>query len=640
MTSIKNSNKNRKDSVVFDEEKIKMNEMKKELDNLKLDKMEMEAELIQIKMEKRDAVSMVNNLSGLEVLRAEMAEADMFLKMMSKDNLLGSKEVYDDNTEVTKETKIKKYKLKDTSSMMYTCKCNACFLMKSNPQMEKSKYLDSVTKHVMLSHSMMMSIEYSPNDYYYENQIANDSNKIVKLTGKDSSKKTVQMNFVSKKNKNKDMKDFNFGNNRCIKVSKEGDMVSFSSMLVVEAMRTMNRVNQAKEIEIINNVTLKDGINDCFYLTMKNFIPNLLLREKLMYINDLTPEEEMIFLTNCHDKKIFIKQEVNKSLKNHMSHLPFDECTEVWAASLVTPMFRDIMFFSSEDYISLTMSDNNTDSTSEDNNSFPRVLFDRFEPSRFKGNYDMLEMTEIKACNLDMSKLLRELHEKEVSTNLLSVYGNSELMKIIDKNSHFKFSMIKLRYMTFQEFQAIAYFCPNNEKLTELVYMDKLTTWVQMYGTLTKMIMYMYWRTNENPEKDLESKLAEFYSSLMKMSDLNSNIMHKQYQFLMERIVQYLFMSNLGTFLDKYKLDNREYFETLVDRTDSFDTAERFRLEMTKDMALSNEFSIFKINNFPKIFNSEFKKMLDESQYYEMMDKLRMDYVVGENADLFNCLST
>lgn len=396
--------------------------------------------------------------------------------------------------------------------------------------------------------------------------------------------------------------------------------------MIVEAMRMMLPIDQNRVIEVMENTTVKEGFNDCFSVAMKELIP--IFQTVTMYdkksISDLTVEEEAMLLTNSYNKKVFVKVINNKSKKNHISLTAFEDSMEIPVALLVTPKYRETLFYSTE-------AEDLDEDMGVELEAKEKLLADTTDSSKNEAPLFTLDVPKLDkfAMTLDKNDLVSNLmadqnHEmrKEsyrnlgMSENIIDVYLSSVMSRMMDRSEPEKLSFIKLYYMSFTEFRAIAFFFHSSKDFSKMITAEKLTIWNQMYDSLPKLICHLYWKFDNINGRDMISLTNDFYSTLDGLKDLNSNIMKNMYDMLRFRILNYFVLMRYSAHLNCYKLDNRERFMCLVDRTDDFNEVENMRLKMETNPDLYTNPS--KVLNAGKDFENFYKSMTALSNVKEM----------------------
>lgn len=629
--------RNRKDSVVSHQEKKEnmKNNLTEELTKTKMQLKEKEEEIMKLKIDKRDTMNMMVNNFLFDNIMSEIRKASMFMDMISKEELMSFTEEYEDKVDPKIKNVIKKSALSDITTSMYSCKCSSCLMTRVNSFDMKYIATKKITKHVTLTRGTLVSLCFNPRVFNFENLMTVDNKKMMSLILRDDIKERIEMTFTMAKSKVMKVEELDFGVLKNIDVKTNGNQVSLSSLIVVESMRTLLSLNKDREISILDETTIKEGINDCFYNTMKNFIPGLQKRDMLMSVNDLTIEEEMIMLTNSENNFVYIRKNQRNSKKNHISMEEFQDSTQISLKLMVTPMLRDVMFFAEvedmEDEVIMKLNRDSSEDTSSERRVFPVVKTYPSSNRVVKSEVRMYDIMMTIKGNFNKTLIKESLIKKDVSVNSVELYSKSELFYFVEYGNVNQFNLIKLYHMSLTEFKGIAYFFESNKVFVEEMLLGKLNSWVEMYSKLNKMICFLYWKNKPMESRDIISQINDFNASLEKMSDMNSNYMIRLYECFKMRIINYFRMYTVSRQMDMHRLDNREVCMTLVDKTETFTDSEMYRLNMIKNLMEYQEMKISKRNNFPSEFNHLYKNMTSEFPPFDCMFMERNINIINDN---------
>jgi len=445
-----------------------------------------------------------------------------------------------------------------------------------------------------------------------------DNKKNINLMYKGFDKSKINITFTLSNSSNLNMEDLDIGANKLMSITSSDAKISYASFMIVEAMRNLISMSIEENTRSFSKVTVEDGINDCFSSVMSQLISNFQESEKFtkFMINDLTEEEEMVLLTESWNRIVYIKKSTKKDMKNHISLEKFDDSQEMMVMLLVTPMFRDVMFFSNKEdtanlvedsiaewsndmvdaYTSEMMKNVDTSSDSGNGTMMPRLNTHRQGDKKFNRFFD-IEKTMAYHESLPLSDFKKNMMvEAGFDSEDVESYSLSKMFNLTIDHEPLALKYLMLYYMTFNEFRALAYFKKSIRDFVKMIFWsDYDDLYLKMKAIPFNILEIYYDEHSPDNMADIKDNIEifnDFMSSMDKMGDLNNNVMHDMYLKFRNGVKDYLVMDRMATYMDSQKLDNREYYMCLVDRTKDFDDFENIRFKMLKSPELFDRFKI------------------------------------------------
>jgi len=649
-------------SKVVDVDKTKLRELEEELKKLKEDNRTKNETIISLKMEKSEALATVTNFNTLQTMKADTDKANAFFKMIMRDNLINYKEVhtpnYMDSEEMSQVVKVKKSLLKDNSSNRYECKCSACVVLFNESTKGNYVKMRKMVKHVEISRGVIMGLSYDSTKFNYENHAMTDNKKNINLIYKGFDQSKIGITFTVSKSSNLKMEDLDIGANRTMSIGVDNMKVSYASFMIVEAMRNLISMSIEENSRSFSKVTVEHGVNDCFSSVMKELIPIYSEKETFtkFMINELTEEEEMVLLTESWNKIVYIKKSTDKDTKNHISLEPFENSQEIMVMLLVTPMLRDVMFFANEEdttnliddsmenwsaemveaFVDEMGNNNDTSSDSGEGMMMPKLNMHRQGDMKFKATWDVSKIVKYHE-NLPVSDFKKSMMvEFGFDQADVEHFSNSKIFNLIPDNSPMALQNLVLYYITYNEFRALAYFSKSIKTFLKLITMTDFKQLYLMMKSIPFNILEVYYENNKDVVvselKDNFEIYNDFMASMDKMKDLNNNVMLDLYEDFRKKVKNYLIMDKMASYLDCQKLDNREYYMCLVDRTHEFDDFENIRFKMLKNPILFDNFeksleNVDGLTRSYKFYDSSvsMERMLNRNRMALLMEELKFE---------------
>jgi len=357
-----------------------------------------------------------------------------------------------------------------------------------------------------------------------------------------------------------------------------------------------------------------------------------------------------------------VKKYTDKSTKNHISIEHFDGSVEIMAMLLVTPLFRDVMFFSNEEdqqdliddetekwtddmmnrYTEEISNDNNTSSNSSNNIMMANMKVNKPEDMKYKIRFYPQKLFKDQ-FEREISNLKKErMVEIGFDRDDVEDYSISPFFKLTLDHEPDSMKVIMLYYMTYNEFRALAFFEKSIRTFVKMVFEEKFDKMYTKMISLPVNVINMYKKELEkNVIKDdgIKDNLeiwTDFMTSLDKMGDLNNNIMANFYESFKIRVRDFLMADKLATYMDMHKLDNREWFMCMHDRTSMFDNFEKIRMSHLKNHSNFEEYKeeycnsskeVLELETYDttltmsKMLSKERAKLMEtDSLYYHIID--------------------
>jgi len=609
------------------------------LDRKNLEIKELRDEIVNIKLNlKKDEIK-TSNLVSLGIVRAEISMADEYIRALLKDNVMNYIEDISE-TDIDKITNveslnIKVKRLSDKFENMYGCNCTDCLFMRKSTSLNTSRLnmIGKTTKEMMISKNVNFQISFPMMDYMYTNNILEENVKKIILKNKVNTNKDVSMTFTLKKTKEVNLEEYDFSLHKDLDLTVNEDIykVSFSSIMVVNALRSLKS-------EILNNIMTFDSsetmeFKNCFKSFISRYVDFDFKDRVLNKISDLTEEEEIVFLSSVSTNDIFIYIHNGKtsSIKNHISNEMFEKSVKMKAHLMVTPMFRDISFYADdieldEEYeeiynINLKMKSNSTSTNSN------KSLVLEGPPTKLNIDDDFVDDSSFPKKMDEFYKMrFKEFHKnKGMKEEELERLSNSKLAYICLMNKELDPSLIKMFNMSFREFKAIAYFSNNMKKFTELVLNNLSNGMKQMYNTLPKMFYEMFSDTLEMREDNIIMEYTNFLFCMDEIEDFKTDMMRKLFEIFKFYMFNYMYLTEHAK-SDDYLMNERNNYTRYKEEKLKLNTSKQAMFYQAKidNMRMMNSGEKMNISRFqPNENTRNFFKNL------EPMKKLNLAIIVS-----------
>jgi hypothetical protein len=607
--------KERKDSVVDQKEMVKKDLMIKDL----------KEQMANLKMENKQLLSQHSNMNNAMEFRNEISKADWFLRQMIKDNISTYSEKLKDSETNDKVALIprEKSKLFDKSYTSYNCKCTDCVLNSSYSMRKFKKNDTKISKHLMISKNVYLAVAFNGEKYAYENYRLEDSTKKIILKSMSNSSNDVELNFTMTKVRYEDKNYLNFAENKILAINNV--KISPSALIIVDAMRAMEVTNLNNRIKSLENLKVIDGVNTCFADTMKNFVSNLKMNDTMWSVSDMVWDDEVEMLMNSYNKFVYVSSNLDNEMSNHISIMEFKFSTKIPLYTLITPQYRNVIFFSyaeendmlREDMASMTDEDKDISTSSNEGVSIikPKIKLNNKDNNNYKMTFNIekniIDIMMDSKMTIYHDMITRNLKEKIADKDTIEIMEKSVLFDTNTKSNANLFLYLKLYHMTFNEFRTIIFLTNEPNDICNLVLEEKLTIWIQMHSAMyiklfTTMKVYKILE-----DKDITTKFNEFMNNLDMFSDLNSNMTFKMFEMFKKRILDLIVYKRMTASMNMYMLDDRELCICVVDRNSEFTEIEKMRKMMMLDKK-ENKFTSIRNTFIPNLDKEEMTKIKKE----------------------------
>jgi len=515
-------------------------------------------ELVKVKMEKIEYASKVSNILSLNSLRAEIQKADSFIRSILKENLISYAEDFEnklsDNMFIHKEEPIKK--LKDKTESMYNCNCDSCLYMRKSTSINQKWTGNTgfVSKEFLVSKNVNCMIKYYPTSFTYQNSKMVDNIKMVNLRSKETKFNDIEIQFTMAKVKDNSLMDFDFSVHRIIPVMIEGTqfMVSYASIMVVEAMRSLRSEKAAEFLNVLDLIEEKT----CFKKFVQSYL-NIDLGERIIFkMSDLTAEEEMVLLSEMGLDDIYVKSdELNPvSNSNHISREEFKEGNKIKAYLLTTPLFREIRYFAEEednfemiDADKMLIDMNNSTSSPD---SAPLVVVDHegkavkryLDQTISRDKFVKWNYLGVLASEWSRQKFLDYYKDRGMSEAILTKIMNTHFSSILFENRVFDPYLVRLFFMHKREFKAMAYFFGNLKDFEVAIISSKITVFKQMHLMTQKMFYEKFKNILNLDEINFDVEFLKFLREVDDMDEFKVESMHVLRELFKNRIFNYIYL--------------------------------------------------------------------------------------------------
>lgn len=569
---------------------------------------ELKEEVLKLKVRIQDDSNMAMSISNMEVLRQDFRMADDFVRAIIKDNISN----YD--IIIQMEEEVKKNKTTNTHKMVPiknqqsdiinndTCKCSSCIMQKS---MSKTMFSNSTSwfnKIIQISHNVFMQMSFDCSEYQISSAMDSENVKKMELFSKKSNRKKMSLEFYQKQKELNTHYDFSMHNNLNlgiqVNINEENYMVSYSSFMVVKAMREtwenpLNSLVLRNKMQNMDELRLK-----CFSIMLKVITDGMIYRDDIYSINDLHDEEEMLLLTNFGNKVVYVffDEKENMNMDNHISSSKFNNSVEIQVYKLVTPLLRSVCFFaefmidepievpdneSDFDIISVLNENPKLDEEHKDKNIWgeKKILSDKDTDSVSSRNKsiaddvnddhdDFEEISEIYDHN--MTKVLKKNNgvitnpffieafmkkntNKGIDNAMLSKLTASTLaFNFIDGINHPDIKALHLFSMKETYFRALLVFHRNTRDFTSSVYEDSFELWWQKSTMLTKMFYEHYIKkfNLESLENTQEMLFTNFLEDMWSELHIDDKFLSRLFLDFKSRINMYIKMRTEAVDID------------------------------------------------------------------------------------------
>jgi len=553
-SSSENKKKVRK-SENLDDKKVTFQEKDMEIKKLK-------EEVLRLKVKNHDNTNQNLSVLAMGKHRESMNMADQFIKACMKDTMFNYEMVMEVDDKMNNETKkaISRDSRKIFKDEVKTyvegdnCNCSHCIMNKNLSKIIWNKQESS--KLVQLSSHLYSNIQYDPSKMNYKSTNKDGKMKVIRLEDKKSRKDIITIEFFQKNQDIAMTYDFSAHKESGVMfmINEETMYISVASFLVVKAMREMKENPYSKIME--NQIMMEtSGINNtCFDRFFNSLEVEFLKTEGFTKMSDLSEEQEMYFLTNFGNDKCYIRFDDSdtKSKTNHIEWKEFDKSVMVECYKLITPMLRNVSFFSNEE---TNTPDNldyydplNSDPMSNSSEDFGEMIWNEYNSDMSKiymknsGDYrdEFFQKNFISRCE-DMN-----MEKKEI--NLLV---NSDMhWNFMDRWNHPNCNYMSLFYMSRRNFYSIMFFSRNMKEFTTMVYEYDLSCWITMMKA-TKKKVEDYLAKNITDDRTIDYDMVkEFERKMLETPIMHSKFCNKLYIDFKERVFKFIKMYTQANQID------------------------------------------------------------------------------------------
>jgi len=493
----------------------------------------------------------VSNVKVLSVMLQDIKIADSFVKAVMKEEFLNFIELSDQTIDEVIESKLKtpkkvKTRRHDSFNADFNqkdCGCDKCMLNRNMRDTALAPFIRTdKRKEFMLTTKISVNMDFNSKEFNLLHDNSSKNEKKLVILNKKTNETVVKIIFGEIKSKifNKNS-NFNFSSNRIFPMdfTREGfdmmKMVSHSSVIVVQSMRALKE----KSYTLFSKGEFKTEKSGCFarMVTEVTGIDYNMACDKILCISDLMFEEEVHFLSCTEDKKVYIRMNSTEDIdyQNHISMSNFEGAVEMDLNLMVTPMFRDVLFFTTRvkmDFTTMSSTDGGSPISSKIRDS---IKLDSLIPETHD-NFVSVQFTN-------------QFKNKGVSDEVLFQLMESRLTYSQVMSTSESIIPMRLYYMEKREFKAICFFSGSIAIFSKMVLHSDLTKWFQTLNVLPKMVMEKYIPQTTHLDEVVE--YSKFLNNMDDLGSLDNPIMDKLFYMFKNRIFNLIVMESLSKEMDK-----------------------------------------------------------------------------------------